>query len=173
MKKYIALLLLSLFVFSLALTANAEPLPAADRVKNLANEEAGWRYVSGGGKLLVGGVLIGTSVALWQSAQSSVFAALGLVPLSVICGVPGVITFGWGAADLFFGSREYENQYDKLKLASDPDRENQAALYLKEKSEKDKKDRQPSFWNAFGLLSMFPTPAEREYSNYLKERGQQ
>ncbi|MBI5699429.1 hypothetical protein HZC35_03850 [Candidatus Saganbacteria bacterium] len=173
MKKYIALLLLSLFVFSFTLSAFAEPLPAADRVKNMANEETGWRYMSAGGKMFLGGLLIGTSIGLWQAAQSNVLAAMGLIPLSVITGVPGVLTFGWGTADLFFGSREYENEYDKLKLAGDTDRENQAALYLKEKAEKDKKDRQPSFWNAFGLLSMFPTPAEREYSSYLKDRGQQ
>lgn len=168
--KLISLLLL--LALSSSILAQTAPLTATDRVKNMANEEAAWRYASGGGKLVAGGVLLGTGIALWQSAAQNIFTVLALVPLSIVVGVPGAVILAWGATDLLFGSREYENQYDKLKLAGDNDRENQATLYLKDKSEKDKQSRQPSFWNGFGLFSMFETPAEREYKAYLKDRGQ-
>ncbi len=97
--------------------------------------------------------------------------AIALIPLGITLMVPGVLAMGWGAADLMFGSRDYENEYDKLKLAGDADRENQAAAYLRDKSEKDHQGRQPSFWNGFGLFSMFDTPAEREYKGYLQDTG--
>jgi hypothetical protein len=171
MKKVMTLFMLLLFLASTFSSAcRAEQLTAADRVKNLAQEEVNWRYLSGGGKVLLGGVLLGSGIATYSAAQQNFFTAIALIPLSLILAVPGAITLGWGAFDLLFGSREYENQYDKLKLASDPAREDQAVEYLKAKAEKDEKDRQPSFWNAFGLFSMFKSPAEREYQNYLKDR---
>jgi hypothetical protein len=170
MKKFISLIVL--LALSSTLLAQTVPLTATNRIQNMANEEAAWRYASGGGKVVFGGVLLGTGIAMWQSAGQNIFTVLALVPLSIIIGAPGAVIMGWGAADLLFGSREYENQNGKLKLASEVDRENQATLYLKDKSEKDKQSRQPSFWNAFGLFSMFETPAEREYKAYLKDRSQ-
>ena len=146
-----------------------QPLTATDRVRNLAGEEAGWRYFSGGTKLIAGGVVTGVGYSLASFREN--IGAIALIPLGVTLMVPGILTMGWGAADLLFGSREYENQYDKLKLAGDADRETQAVTYLKDKSEKDRQGRQPSFWNGFGLFSMFETPAEREYKGYLQETG--
>ncbi len=160
--------ILTLLVLACSLAAQAAPLTAADRVQNLANEEAGWRYFSGGAKLVAGGLVTGAGYSLASYREN--LGAIALVPLGVTLMVPGVLTLGWGAADLVFGSREYENQNDKLKLASDADREPQAAAYLKDKADKDRQGRQPSFWNAFGLFSLFETPAEREYNAYQKDQ---
>lgn len=162
--KIIASLLL--LVLSTAILAESAPLTATDRVKNMANEEASWRYITGGVKLLAGGLVTAFGYSLF-SYRDNFFGALVLIPAGAIFMIPGLAIFGWGGYDLLFGSREYENQYDKLKLASDTNRDSQAAAYLQEKAAKDKQDRQPSFWNAFGLFSMFETPAEREYKAYL------
>ncbi|MDD5594507.1 MAG: hypothetical protein PHG97_07195 [Candidatus Margulisbacteria bacterium] len=167
-KRFIAGLLLLLMATTVL--AESAPLTATDRVKNMANEEGTWRYLSGGGKLIVGGLITALGYSIYSFREN--LGAIFMIPFGATIMVPGVLTLGWGASDLLFGSREYENQYDKLKLASDTDRENQATLYLKDKSEKDKQNRQPSFWNAFGLFSMFETPAEREYKAYLKDRNQ-
>lgn len=160
------LLLLSLASSALAAAA---PMSATDRVNYLANEEAGWRYASGGLKMAGGGLLTALGYSIFSFREN--IGAIVMIPFGLTLMVPGVLTFGWGTADLIFGSREYENQSDQLKKATDADRENQAALYLKEKAEKDHQGRQPSFWNAFGLFSMFETPAEREYHAYLRDRG--
>jgi len=172
MNKIISLFLIFLFVFSISSSVlAADPVPnASDRIKNMANEEGAWRYISGGTKLVVGGLVTALGYSIFSFREN--IGAIVMIPFGLTIMVPGVLTMGWGAADLVFGSREYENQNDKLKLAGDADRENQAVFYLKEKSEKDKQGRQPSFWNAFGLFSMFETPAEREYKAYLKDRSQ-
>lgn len=167
--KLIALVML--MIMSSAIFAESAPLTATDRVKNMSNEEATWRWIEGGAKFVVGAVLTGAGYSA-VSYRDNPFGAMVMIPIGIITLIPGVITLGWGGYDLLFGSREYENQYDKLKLASDPAREDQALTYLKEKSAKDKQDRQPSFWNAFGLFSLFETPAEREYNGYLKDRNQ-
>jgi len=172
MNKTVSLFLIFLFFFSIAssvLAADNVPT-ASDRIKNMANEEAAWRYLSGGVKLIFGGAVTAAGYSFFTFREN--IGAIIMIPLGVIFMVPGILTMGWGAADLLFGSKEYENQYDRLKLAGDADRENQAVSYLKEKSEKDKQGRQPNFWNAFGLFSMFETPSEREYKAYLKDRSQ-
>ncbi|HTY13436.1 MAG TPA: hypothetical protein VMD02_04535 [Candidatus Omnitrophota bacterium] len=174
MKKYLSIILLLLFIvnFSLPAFADAAPMSAADRVKNMAGEEAAWRYISAGAKIVAGGLLLAGGIGLYNAGQSSFFAAIALIPLSFMVGIPGALTIGWGTVDLLFGSREYENQFDKLSLLSEPDKENSALSYLKTRSESDHQSRQPSFWNGFGIFSMFETPAEREYKAYLKDRSQ-
>ena len=161
-----------LVTLSSAVFAQAAPLSAADRVKNLANEESTWRWISGGIKFVSGALITGLGYSL-ASYRDNIIGAMVLIPIGSVIMIPGVIILGWGGYDLLFGSREYENQYDKLKLSSDTEKENLALQYLKDKSVKDKNDRQPSFWNAFGLFSMFESPAEREYNGYLKEQGVQ
>lgn len=170
MNKQLAAFFLLLALSTSALAQAAPPLTAADRVRNLANEESAWRWGSGLTKLIVGGAVTAAGYSLF-SVRDNFFAALACIPLGATIMVPGVLVMGWGGLDLMLGSREYEGQYDKLKLASDADRENQAVTYLKDKSEKDYQGRQPSFWNGFGLFSMFDTPAEREYKGYLKDAG--
>lgn len=165
--KFIALVLI-LFMSS-AIAAQSTSLTATQRVENLANQEASWRWISGLTKLVVGGVVTATGYTL-ASARDNIFAMIILMPVGITIMVPGIIVMGWGASDLLFGSRDYENEYGKLKLAGDSGGEDQAVLFLKEKAAKDKQDRQPSFWNAFGLFSMFESPAEREYNAYLKDR---
>ncbi|MFA5113973.1 MAG: hypothetical protein WC529_06755 [Candidatus Margulisiibacteriota bacterium] len=166
--KTIALVLL--MTFSLGIAAQAAPPTATDRIKNMANEESAWRWGSGLIKLAVGGAVTAAGYSLF-AIRDNLFVALATIPLGITIMVPGVVVMGWGGYDLLFGSREYENEYDKLKLSTDPAREDLALQYLKTKSEQDKQSRQPSFWNAFGLFSMFETPAEREYNGYLKEQG--
>ncbi|MDD4179252.1 MAG: hypothetical protein PHH14_04300 [Candidatus Margulisbacteria bacterium] len=158
-----------LLALTTAVLAESAPLTATDRVKNMANEEAAWRYATGGIKLIAGGLVTAFGYTLF-SFRDNVIGAMVLIPVGATFMIPGLVIFGWGAYDLLFGSREYENQYDKLKLASDTNREDQAVTYLKEKSTQDRQSRQPSFWNAFGLFSMFETPAEREYKAYLQEQ---
>lgn len=150
--------------------AQSAPLTAAQRINNMANEEASWRWISGGTKFVIGAVIAGAGYS-FASFRDNVFGAMVMIPVGTIIMIPGIITMGWGGYDLLFGSREYENENAKLKLASDAAREDEALLYLKEKSARDKQDRQPSFWNAFGLFSMFETPAEREYKGYQKDRN--
>ena len=162
-----AVLLLSI---SFAVFAQTIPFTATDRVKNLAHEEVTWRWIGGGVKVVAGAILTGFGYSL-VTFRDNAYATAVVIPLGIIALIPGVITLGWGGYDLLFGSREYENAYDKLKLSSDAEREDKAILYLKEKAAKDKEGRKPSFWNAFGLLSLFESPAEREYNAYLKERG--
>lgn len=170
MKKVITLFLL--LIMATTVLAATPPPSAADRINHLAGEEAAWRYISGGAKLIIGGLVTAAGYSL-VTYRDNVFGAIILIPFGITLMIPGLITFGWGAVDLFFGSRAYENEYDQLKLSTDPQREDQASLYLKDKAEKDKQGRQPSFWNAFGLFSLFETPAEREYNAYLKDKGQQ
>jgi hypothetical protein len=167
--KLIALALL--LAFSSAVFA-AAPLTAADRIKNLAAEESAWRWGSGLIKVAAGGAVAVAGYSLF-AVRDNIFATVVLIPIGTAIMVPGVIIMGWGGYDLLFGSREYENQYDKLKLADEPAREEEALSYLKTKSASDKQGRQPSFWNAFGLFSMFETPAEREYNAYNKEHAVQ
>lgn len=143
------------------------PITAAQRVQNLANEETTWRYIGGGSKLVVGGLFSALGYTL-VSYRENFFGAMVAIPMGIGILIPGVAIAGWGAVDLLFGSREYEDQYKRLETTPEPQREQTAADYLKAKSEKDHKDRQPSFWNGFGLFSMFETPAEREYKAYLK-----
>jgi len=162
--------LILLFSVSSAVFAETVPLTATNRVKNLADEESAWRWGSGTVKLVAGGAVVAAGYPFVTVRDNPIAAAL-LIPLGIVIMTPGIVIMGWGGYDLLFGSREYENQYAKLKLSSDPAREDQALLYLKEKSTKDKQSRQPNFWNAFGLFSMFETPAEREYNGYLKERS--
>lgn len=162
-----AILLLSV---SSAVFAETVSLTATDRVKYLADEESAWRWGSGTVKLVAGGAVVAAGYPFVTVRDNPIAAAL-LIPLGIIIITPGITLMGWGGYDLLFGSREYENQYDKLKLSTEPTRESEAMLYLKEKSAKDKLGRQPSFWNAFGLFSLFETPAEREYNGYLKERS--
>jgi len=172
MNKIVSMLLIFLFLFSItSIVLAADPVPtASDRIKNMANEEGAWRYISGGTKLVVGGLVTAFGYSIFSFREN--IGAIVMIPFGLTMMVPGVLTMGWGAVDLLLGSREYENQYDKLKTAGDADRENQAVSYLKEKSEKDNQSRQPSFWNGFGLFSMFDTPAEREYNAYLKDTNQ-
>jgi hypothetical protein len=165
--KFIALILL--LALATSVLAESVPLTASARIKNMANEEATWRYLSGGGKLLVGALAAALGYTLF-SFRDNILGAMILIPIGATVMIPGLISFGWGAMDLLFGSREYENQHDRLKTLTEPERENQAVNYLKEKAEKDRQGRQPNFWNGFGLFSVFPTPAEREYQAYLKDR---
>jgi hypothetical protein len=165
----IASLILLAVMATSVLAQTAPPLTATDRIKNMAGEEATWRYISGGAKLVGGAILTGVGYSIFSFRDN--IGAIVMIPFGLTLMAPGVITLGWGAADLFFGSREYENQYDELKLASDTEREPQAVAYLKDKSEKDHQSRQPSFWNGFGLFSLFETPAEREYNGYQKDTG--
>ena len=170
MYKKLGLTLTILFLFMSL--GQAMPLSASDRVNNLANEESTWRWIGGGAKVIAGAALTGVGYSLISFRGNDYVAAM-LIPLGIIAMVPGVITLGWGGYDFFFGSREYENQYEKLKLISgETTREDQALQYLKDKAAKDKQVRQPSFWNAFGLFSMCVSPSEREYNGYLKDRTQ-
>ncbi len=160
---------LAVFCLIFVLATSTQALTAADRVQNLANEEASWRWGSGLTKLGAGGVVTGVGYSMASFREN--LGAIALIPLGVTLMVPGVLVMGWGAADLLFGSRDYENENNRLKLAGDLDREPQAVAYLKEKAAKDRQGRQPSFWNGFGLFSMFETPAEREYKGYLQDTG--
>ncbi len=165
----VCVIMILLLVFSMVSTVMAADsiTTASARIQGLANEESAWRYISGGLKLIFGGVITATGYSIFSFREN--IGAIVMIPLGAALMVPGILTLGWGTSDLLFGSREYENQYDRLKALPDPDRENASALYLKTKAEKDNKDRQPGFWNAFGLFSLLPTPAEREYAAYLKD----
>jgi hypothetical protein len=146
-------------------------LSATDRVKNMADEERNWRFASAGIKGLIGAGLIATGISAINGAKDNFFATLAVVPLAIAWfEVPGVITVGWAAVDLLFGSRQYEDTHANLQKIDLSNREMTAADYLKTQSAKEKKEREPSFWNGFGLFSMFEKPAEREYKAYLKDR---
>ncbi|MFA6548790.1 MAG: hypothetical protein WCT39_02520 [Candidatus Margulisiibacteriota bacterium] len=174
MKRIISTMLV-ISILGLTVTASLaeanQPLTATDRIKNMATEESNWRWITGGVKVIAGVLVTAGGYSLFNAGRDNFFKALALIPLGTIVMVPGVLMFGWGGYDLLFGSRDYENQYDKLSKVADTDRETQALDYLKTESAKDKQDRQPSFWNGFGVFSMFETPAEREYKAYLKDRG--
>jgi len=168
MKKIITLVLL--FMMSATVFAETISLTATDRVKNLAGEETSWRFITGGAKIIGGGLVSGLGLSMLNH-QESLFTSMVLVPLGVTLMIPGLVTFGWGVFDVFCGSRDYANEYDKLKLSSDSERDAQAAQYLKEKAEKDYRNRKPSWFNGFGLFSMNETPAEREYKAYTKAQS--
>lgn len=161
--------LLLLVTIATAVGAESVPMTATDRVQYMAKEEAAWRWGSGLTKVIIGGAVTAAGYSLF-SIRDNLIVALAMIPIGATIMVPGIIAMGWGAIDLLFGSREYESQYDKLKLSADPAREDEALQYLKTKSAQDKQSRQPSFWNGFGLFSMFETPAEREYKAYQKDR---
>ncbi len=161
---------LLLLILSTSVLAASTPMSATDRVNSLANEEAGWRYASGVIKVATGALLGGLGYTL-LSANSGL-GAIATVPFGIVTAIPGVALLTWGGADLILGSREFENQNDKLKQAAEAERENKALTYLKDKAAADHQGRQPSFWNGFGLFSMVETPAEQAYNAYLKDRGQ-
>lgn len=173
MKKTTSFLLVITILALTAVSSFGETPPtvsATQRIGNLAREEANWRYIGGGTKVAVGGLIsaVGYNMVTYRE---NFFGAMVMLPLGAITLVPGVATLGWGLSDLFFGSREYEDQNKKLEAVPEPQKEQTAADYLKAKAEKDNKDRQPSFWNGFGLFSMFDTPAEREYKAYMKDKS--
>ncbi|MFA6431065.1 MAG: hypothetical protein WCV91_01585 [Candidatus Margulisiibacteriota bacterium] len=148
---------------------------ALDGVKKLSDGEANGRLLNGSVKIIGGGLLTAGGIAAFNGVEN-IWGKLALLPFASVVSATGLVTAVWGVGDLVFGPREYEDSYSRINRLPDDQKETGAFEYLKTKAEKDKKDRQPSFWNLFGVLSMFETPAEKEYNQYMdglktKERG--
>jgi len=170
-KAWAIFIVLSFFLVSNSLAATT----ALGGLKKISDGEANGRVLNGSFKIVGGGLLTYGGVAAFNGIDN-LWGKLAILPFASVVGATGVVTALWGVGDLVFGPREYEDSYSRIGKLPDDQKETSAFDYLKTKAEKDKKDRQPSFWNLFGVLSMFETPAEKEYNEYMdglktKERG--
>ena len=163
-----AILLAGLLSLTISGAWSAEPPRSAfDRLKGLADEEFVWHYFSPTLKLLGGAGLVSGGKVVLDSGIG--WGQIVTVPLAAFLAVPGAIMFGQGVYDMLYGPREFYDEYHQLKQLGEAERESGALAYLKSRAEQDRRDRQPTFWNGFGLFRLPLSPAEREYNAYLKE----
>ncbi len=166
-----AVLLVGLLSLTISGAWSVEPSRSAfDRLRSLADEEFVWHYFSPTLKLIGGAGLVGGGKVVFDSGSG--WGQIVTVPLAAFLAVPGGIMFAQGAYDMIFAPREFDDEYHKLKRLGETERESAALAYLKTRAEQDRQGRQPTFWNGFGLFRLPFSPAEREYTAYLNERGE-